>query len=170
MFAMLKKVEKNWWVVPILAFLCVLACLVLMSVFGGPRLLAAAQPGARKDIYSSLTGSSSGLLGFALAAVAILAAFAPRDTQGADRQKEKKLADARSDIAKCLLVTSLFLVVLLVASTVGIGIDPSHGPGDIAIATTVASAAFASLIGLLISGLGVTLSILERSAIHGGNN
>ncbi|WP_406453650.1 hypothetical protein OG782_22385 [Streptomyces sp. NBC_00876] len=118
----------------------------------------------RKDIYSSLTGSSSGLLGFALAAVAILSAFAPKvDAQGTNRRKEREMAEARSDIAKCLLVTSLFLMVLLVVSTIGIGVDAEKG-GNRLISSLILSAAFSSLVGLLISGLGVTLSILERNA------
>lgn len=140
-------------------------CLTLMSVLSGPSLLAAVKPDLRKDIYSSLTGSSSGLLGFALAAVAILAAFAPKvDTQGRNRRKEEDMADARSDIAKCLLVTSAFLMVILVASTVGIGID-AGSEGNASLSIIIVSAGFASLVGLLISGLGVTLSILERNSL-----
>ncbi|WP_138900742.1 hypothetical protein [Streptomyces albidochromogenes] len=120
-------------------------------------------PDLRKDIYSSLTGSSSGLLGFALAAVAILSAFAPKvDARGANRRREREMADARSDIAKCLIVTSLFLMMILVVSTIAIGIDAERG-GNRPISITIISAAFSSLVGLLISGLGVTLSILERN-------
>ncbi|MFH9547703.1 hypothetical protein [Streptomyces sp. NPDC017435] len=164
MSSLATKINRNWWVIPILAFGSAVTCLVLMSALGGPRMLAAVKPDLRKDIYSSLTGSSSGLLGFALAAVAILAAFAPRtDTQERNRRREVALADARTDIAKCLLVTSVFLMTILVASTVGIGMD-ARDNGNSSISTIVVAAAFASLVGLLISGLGVTLSILERNA------
>lgn len=160
------KVNRNWWVFPILAFIGAATCLSLFSAFGGTYLLAAVKPDLRKDIYSSLTGSSSGLLGFALAAVAILAAFAPKvDAQGRNRRKEEELAEARSDIAKCLLVTSAFLMVILVASTVGIGVDVDR-KGSPTLSVIVVSAGFASLIGLLISGLGVTLSILERNSLQ----
>ncbi|MEU1072436.1 MULTISPECIES: hypothetical protein [unclassified Streptomyces] len=159
------KVNRNWWTFPVVAFVGAVALLSLASAFGGPYLLAALKPELRKDIYSSLTGSSSGLLGFALAAVAILAAFAPKiDMQGRNRHKEQALADARSDIAKCLLVTSLFLMVVLVTSTVGIGVDVSR-EGSPVLSVIISAAGFASLIGLLISGLGVTLSILERNSL-----
>ncbi|MFD8332036.1 hypothetical protein ACFV42_05140 [Streptomyces solisilvae] len=161
-----EKVNRNWWIFPIVAFIGAATCLSLVSVFGGTYLLAAVKPDLRKDIYSSLTGSSSGLLGFALAAVAILAAFAPKiDAQGRNRRKEEELAEARSDIAKCLLVTSAFLMVILVASTIGIGADAGR-EGNSVLSVLVVAAGFASLIGLLISGLGVTLSILERNSLR----
>ncbi|MEU6811102.1 hypothetical protein ABZ920_19365 [Streptomyces sp. NPDC046831] len=161
-----EKINRNWWIFPIVAFIVAAACLFLVSVFDGTCLLAAVKPDLRKDIYSSLTGSSSGLLGFALAAVAILAAFAPKiDGQGRNRRKEEELAEARSDIAKCLLVTSAFLMVILVASTIGIGADAGR-EGNPVLSVLVVAAGFASLIGLLISGLGVTLSILERNSLR----
>jgi cytochrome bd-type quinol oxidase subunit 2 len=163
---LVEKINRNWWIFPILAFIGAATCLSLASAFGGTYLLAAVKPDLRKDIYSSLTGSSSGLLGFALAAVAILAAFAPKiDAQGRNRRKEEELAEARSDIAKCLLVTSAFLMVILVASTIGIGADAGR-EGNPVLSVLVVAAGFASLIGLLISGLGVTLSILERNSLR----
>ncbi|MCX5501869.1 hypothetical protein OG887_21170 [Streptomyces sp. NBC_00053] len=163
MSGIMEKINRNWWVLPILAFVCALMCLLVISLLEGPRLLAGLDPDLRKDIYSSLAGSSSGLLGFALAAVAILSAFAPKvDAQGANRRREREMAEARNDIAKCLIVTSLFLMMILVMSTIGIGIDSDPG-GNRLISAVIISASFASLVGLLISGLGVTLSILERN-------
>ncbi|MEU9973715.1 hypothetical protein [Streptomyces sp. NPDC051014] len=162
---MAAKLNRNWWVIPIITFIGAEAASVVMQTITGPRLMGAIKPDLRKDIYSSLTGSSSGLLGFALAAVAILAAFAPKvDATGRDRRREQNLARARNDIAKCLLVTSAFLMMVLVASTVAIGADVSQ-KANVPISTVVVSAGFASLVGLLISGLGVTLSILERNSL-----
>ncbi|MGW6911573.1 hypothetical protein [Streptomyces sp. NPDC054940] len=164
MSSLAAKLNRNWWVLPIIAFVVAEVTTVVMQTVTGPRLLGAIKPDLRKDIYSSLTGSSSGLLGFALAAVAILAAFAPKsEARGRDRRREQDLADARNDIAKCLLVTSVFLMTILVTSTVGIGADASP-KASLPISTVVVSAGFASLVGLLISGLGVTLSILERNS------
>lgn len=59
MSGIMEKINRNWWVLPILAFACALMCLLVISVLGGPRLLAGLEPDLRKDIYSSLTGSSS---------------------------------------------------------------------------------------------------------------
>ncbi|MDN3294361.1 hypothetical protein QWM81_09920 [Streptomyces ficellus] len=164
MSKILKKMNQNWWIFPLLVFVVVESILVAISFVVGPILLAMVEPGLRKDIYSSLTGSSSGLLGFSLAAVAILAAFSPRVGAGVNRTREQSMAEARGDIAKCLLATSFLLMIVLVVSTIGIGID-TKGEGNLPIVSLVVAAAFASIIGLLISGLGVTLSILERNSL-----
>jgi hypothetical protein len=158
------KIGSNLWVIPVAVFVVGEVALISVAAWvENPILLAAVKPDLRKDIYSSLTGSSSGLLGFCLAAVAILAAFAPRrDDRPAARRREREMAEARSDIAKCLLVTSLFLMLILGFSTVGIGADVKEH-GNVVIAGTVMSSALAGVSGILISGLGVTLSILERS-------
>ncbi|MEU2495473.1 hypothetical protein [Streptomyces sp. NPDC007883] len=163
MSKVLKWVNRNWWVTPIVAFISAQMALALTSFLTGPALLAAVKPDLRKDIYSSLTGSSSGLLGFTLAAVAILAAFAPKTDPGTSKRREREMADARNDIAKCLFVTALFLAIILTVSTIGIGMDTKSN-GNPALTSPVVAASFASLIGLLISGLGVTLSILERNS------
>jgi hypothetical protein len=129
----------------------------------GAFLLAAVDPDSRKDIYSSLTGSSSGLLGFALAAVAIMAAFGRRIGESQEiRERENDLADARVGISKVLLATSILLMVLLVAATVAIGVDRGK-VGDFSLTSIVVSSALSSLIGLLVSGAGLTLSLMERS-------
>ncbi|MGC5363058.1 hypothetical protein ACPXCE_15460 [Streptomyces sp. DT24] len=129
----------------------------------GGFLLAAVDPDSRKDIYSSLTGSSSGLLGFALAAVAIMAAFGRRSGESQEiRERENNLADARVGISKVLLVTSILLMVLLVAATVAIGADRGK-VGNFSLTSIVVSSAVSSLIGLLVSGAGLTLSLMERS-------
>lgn len=131
---------------------------------GNTILVASLDSDQRKDFYSSLTGSSSGLLGFALASVAILAAFGQRSVVSAeDQRREDHLARARADISKVLLVTSLLLMMVLIASTIGLGID-RHPQGNLLISSLVASSACASLIGLLVSGAGLALSLVERSS------
>ncbi|MEV8329617.1 hypothetical protein [Streptomyces niveus] len=169
MAGLANRVGSNLWVIPIACFTIAEALLIAVAFwFDDPILLVSVKPELRKDIYSSVTGSSSGLLGFCLAAVAILAAFAPkRDDRPAARRHEREMAEARSDIAKCLLVTSLFLVIILGFSTVGIGADVRE-QGNVAIAGTVTAAGLAAIGGILISGLGVTLSILERSQNDAG--
>lgn len=163
MTSLLRWVFSNLWSIPIGVFLAsATAITAFTTVNGGPILLASVNASLRKDIYSSLTGSSSGLLGFCLAAVAILAAFTPRrGNTSTSRHYERNMANARSDIAKCLLTTSLFLIFILVSSTIGIGVDSSPA-GNLIISSIATSAGFASVTGILISGAGVTLSILER--------
>src|SRR4051812_8305004 len=93
--------------------------------FGGrPILLSAMSPTNRQPIYASLTGSSSSLLGFAIAAVAILSAFRPRTRKSeAAKIAERRVAAARDRLVISLLATSMFLLVLLVASSLAIATD-----------------------------------------------
>lgn len=159
-----KWLDRHLWILPFLVFLVVEAALIATRLFkSGAAFLAAMDADSRKEIYSSLTGSSSGLLGFALAAVAIMAAFGRRDTSSQEsRARENQLADARVGISKVLLATSLFLMVILIAATVAIGVDDSK-VGNFTLASVVMSAAVSSLTGLLVSGAGLTLSLVERS-------
>lgn len=156
--------DRNLWVLPILTFLLAeIALLVYHNTVGDPLLLAKIKPENRKEIYSSLTGSSSGLLGFALAAVAIMAAFGRRSVNmQEDRQRENQLADARVGISKILLATSIFLMAILVTATVAIGIDDQKS-GSFVLTSIITSSVASSLIGLLVSCAGLVLSLAERS-------
>jgi hypothetical protein len=156
--------DKHLWTLPFLAFLLSDATLIAIHYFYSTKFfLAAVEAENRKEIYSSLTGSSSGLLGFALAAVAIMAAFGRRPTASQEnRNRENQLANARVGISKVLLSTSVFLMTILVTATVGIGIDDDK-VGSFPITTIITASSASSLIGLLVSGAGLTLSLMERS-------
>ncbi|MFC8292454.1 hypothetical protein ACFUJ0_03420 [Streptomyces sp. NPDC057242] len=157
-------VDKHLWTLPFFTFLFTGTSLIAIRYFYAKEFfLAAVEAENRKEIYSSLTGSSSGLLGFALAAVAIMAAFGKRPTSNQDdRNRENRLADARVGISKILLATSVFLMAILITATVGIGIDDDK-VGSFPITTIIVASSVSSLIGLLVSGAGLTLSLMERS-------
>jgi ABC-type transport system involved in cytochrome bd biosynthesis fused ATPase/permease subunit len=161
---MAQWLDRNLWIIPLLVFLIAEGVLVGIRAFGTDEpLLASVDPENRKEIYSSLTGSSSGLLGFALAAVAIMAAFGRREASTQEtRERENRLAGARTGISKVLLSTSVFLMVILVAATAAIGMDNDKA-GSFALTSVITSAAASSLVGLLVSGAGLTLSLMERS-------
>lgn len=156
--------DRHLWVLPILVFLIIeTAFIATRFLKNGAFLLAQLDTENRKEIYSSLTGSSSGLLGFALAAVAIMAAFGRRTASTPDQHnRENRLAEARVGISKILLATSVLLMVILVASTLAIGIDDSK-TGSFTLTSIVTSAAISSVMGLLVSCAGLTLSLAERS-------
>lgn len=156
--------DKHLWTLPFLAFVITGTSLIAVHYFREKEFfLEAVEAENRKEIYSSLTGSSSGLLGFALAAVAIMAAFGRRPTSNqVDRSRENRLADARVGISKILLATSVFLMAILVTATVGIGIDDGK-VGSFPITTIIVASSVSSLMGLLVSGAGLTLSLMERS-------
>lgn len=157
-------IDRNLWILPFLSFLLTeLVLIALHYTQGDPLLLAKIKTENRKEMYSSLTGSSSGLLGFALAAVAIMAAFGRRSTSTQDdRQRENQLADARVGISKILLATSLFLMTILVTATVAIGVDDQKS-GSFALTSVITSSVASSLIGLFVSCAGLVLSLAERS-------
>jgi hypothetical protein len=163
MITTLKWFDRHLWSVPILMFLVAeLALSVWSAASRSPVLLAAAKVASRQQIYSSLTGSSSALLGLALAAVAILAAFGPPAPRG-DQQalNEARLARARANLIGSLLVASFFLLVILVTATTALAVDSSL-IGKWAVTTTIEASAIASVLGLLISGLGLALVIADR--------
>ncbi|MET8557643.1 hypothetical protein ABZV64_22190 [Streptomyces sp. NPDC004959] len=157
-------IDHNLWVLPFLFFLIAEIALVALHYSdSGPLLLAKVKAENRKEIYSSLTGSSSGLLGFALAAVAIMAAFGRRSVnEPGEIQRENNLATARVGISKVLLATSVFLVAILVTATLAIGTDDKR-EGSFILTSIITSSAVASLLGLLVSCAGLTLSLTERS-------
>jgi hypothetical protein len=162
--AVLKWLDRHLWSVPILVFLVAeLALSVWSATSRSPVLLAAAHTASRQQIYSSLTGSSSALLGLALAAVAILAAFGPRPARaGQQTQNEAGLARARTNLVGSLLVASFFLLVILITATLALAVDSRH-IGNSAVTTIIEASVVASVLGLLLSGLGLALVVAERS-------
>lgn len=157
--------DRNMWAVPALTFVLTETTLIAWRVgSGSPILLSSAQPAIRQQIYTSLASTASSLLGFAIASVAILAAFSPRAerTQMRTQPDERQLARARAYVTVSLLATALFLLILLVTTTVALGLTPTAN-GKFAIVSTAISSALASLTGLLTGGLGLSLSIIERT-------
>jgi uncharacterized membrane protein len=158
-------IDQHLWSIPILLFIATeLALAIWTAASPKPLLLAAAPLVTRQAIYSSVAGSSSALLGLALAAVAILAAFGPRPTQtAAEAKREASLTRARNNIiVGSLLTASLFLLMLLVTATLALAVDSKHS-GNSAITVMLEGAGPASVVGLLVSGVGLALVIVERS-------
>ena len=158
-------IDRHIWALPAFIFLPFELPLLILDEMHHAVLLAAVASDSRKDVYSSLAGSAGGLLGFALAGVAILAAFAPKEasTPGA-RARERRLADARNSIMKCLLSSSFFLLLVLIFSTIGLAIDDGKTGGSI-VTSFVVSSCFASIVGLFVSGLGLAMAVIERNTV-----
>lgn len=126
-------------------------------------LLAAASLTAREAVYSSLTSSASALLGLALAIVAVIVAFGPCPSQtGQPTKTERNLARARTIITGSLLMASFFMLVVLIVSTIALSVDTKH-IGNSATTTLIEAAGIASVVGLALGGIGLTLVIVERS-------
>jgi hypothetical protein len=161
---LIRWIDRNLWSVPFLVFLLSELGLGLWSVASGkPVLLATAPVTTRQAVYSSLTGSASALLGLALAAVAILVAFAPRsDPSGQTSKSERRLARARTIIAGSLLAASFFMFMVVITATIALAMDGKQN-GNSAITTLIEASGFASVIGLLNGGVGLALVVVDRS-------
>ena len=160
----LQWVDRHLWSLPVLIFLLAELAFGMWSAMSSkPVLLAAAPLTARQAVYSSLTGSSSALLGLAVAAVAILAAFGPRPAgPGQPSRSERSLARARTIIAGSLLAASFFLLVVVITATVALAVDVRN-TGNSVITTLIEASGIASVVGLLIGSIGLAFVIVERS-------
>jgi hypothetical protein len=160
----LRWIDRHLWSLPVLVFLlCELGFSAWSAASSRPVLLAAAPLIARQAVYSSLTGSSSALLGLAVAAVAVIVAFGPRPAAtGIPSEIERKRAEARTTIAGSMLAVSFFLLVAAVAATVALAVDV-RPTGNSAITTLVEASGIAGIVGLLVGGAGLTLVVVERS-------
>lgn len=156
--------DRNLWAISILVFAIAEFGLSLWSYLSDkPVLLASLAPSLRQPVYSSLTGTTSSLLGFVITAIAILAAFGPRAPKDAlEDSKERRMARARDRITVSLLAAAMFLLALLILASFGIATD-TRRVGNWLLNILSLGAACASLVGLLISGAGVALAVLERN-------
>jgi hypothetical protein len=160
----LRWVDRHLWSLPVLIFLLAALGLGVWSAMSSkPVLLAAAPLSARQAVYSSLVGSLSALLGLAVAAVAILAAFGLRPARtGQPSRSELRLARARTSIAGSLLAASFFMLVVVITATVALAVD-IRNTGNSSTTTLIEASGIASVVGLLVGGIGLAFVIIERS-------
>lgn len=161
---MIKWIDRNLWSVPVAFFILAVSGFTIAQVeCGHPLLLSSAQAAARQSLYSSLAGTSSSLLGFVIAAVAVLAAFTPREVESSrGRMQEKLLAKARTQLITALLSTSFFLLMVLITSSLALVVD-LHKVGNPTLTTIILGSVISSVVGLTIGGLGLALAIIEYS-------
>jgi hypothetical protein len=151
--------DRRWWVLVVAIFAgSEVGFTVWAQLSDGPTLLARADKADRSDLYSSLSSSSGALLGFTIAAVAVLIAFGG---PASPAPREANLDAARRKLVGVLLVTAAFLGSALALSTIALGVDRAAA-GHEWLEHLTLSAAVASAIGLAIGGLGFTLAVLER--------
>jgi len=156
----LRWLDRHWWVFIFAIFAgSEIGLAVWERLSSGPILLARADTGDRGDIYSSLSTTSGALLGFTIAAVAVLITLGPASGRSA---REANLDSARRRLVQVLLTTATFLGLALALSTVALGVDRGSA-GRQWIEHLVLASAVASAIGLAIGGLGFALAVLERA-------
>lgn len=152
-------VDRRWWVLIAAIFVgSEIGFTAWAQLSDSPTLLARADKAERGDLYSSLSSSSGALLGFTIAAVAVLIAFG---RPASPSPREANLDAARRKLVSVLLVTAAFLGSALVLSTIALGVDRAAA-GHEWLEHLTLSAAAASAAGLAVGGLGFTLAVLER--------
>jgi hypothetical protein len=89
--------------------------------------------------------------------------FGPRPARaGQQTQNEAGLTRARTNLVGSLLVASFFLLVILITATLALAVDSRH-IGNSAVTPIIEASVVASVLGLLLSGLGLALVVAERS-------
>ncbi len=154
-----RRLDRHWWVLIVAMFVgSEIGLTVWAQLSDGPTLLARADKAGRSDVYSSLSSSSGALLGFTIAAVAVLTAFGGPASPG---PREANIIAARRKLSGILLVTAAFLGATLALSTIALGVDRDTAGHEWLEHLTVTTAG-ASAVGLAIGGLGFALAVLER--------
>ena len=159
---MLRWVDRHPWSVPVSIFVLATVIARFSQPLFGVTASFTCGP-LRQQVYSSLTGASSALLGFLIAAVTILAAFGKRPTTTlADQHREEALALARMRLVLVLLAAAFFMLVVLV--TASIALASSNYPDRLNFAdATILGGVAAGVAGILYGGLGLGLAVAERA-------
>jgi hypothetical protein len=146
-----KRLDRLWWLTVLVLDLA-LFVIFLLTTRPEFSYLGRTDRAGRAALYSALAGVSAGLLGFSIAAVAILIAV--------PRTQQERFSRARNQTVSVLLSTSLLVAVTLVSSILGMVIDQdARAPAWLA--ASLVSSMISSLTGLAISGL--SLAVLLRS-------
>lgn len=158
---MFKALDRRPWTVPAVVFVLTAAALLVLRLFG--IFVSFTSSGLRAQFYSSVTGSSSSLLGFLIAAVTILAAFGKRQTSiPQEQRREQALADARTRLVVVLLAAALSMLVTLVSASLALA--GSGSPDRLLILDMlIVSGAAAGIMGITYGGIGLALAVAERA-------
>ena|SRR5215211_996054 len=152
----MRRLDRSWhWVI---LGLFVLAAVVnyVLSVWRDSQVLLESIPkGERLAVYDATSAAAGPLLGFVVAAVAVLIALPDRPSV----ERLRELAAWRA-LPKMLLVTATLLTVTLILTLVGQSADASTN-SDWLFEVFVFAAMVGSLFGLVVSGLAFGLAITQ---------
>lgn len=159
---MLTAIDQRPWTVPVgVVAVAGIAATIWPVAFGVP--ISFTDGPLRQQVYSSLAGSSSSLLGFLIAAVTILAAFGKRPTSNpADQARESALAIARTKLVVVLLTAAVCMLAVLVAATLALA--SANFPGRLYLLDGILLAGTsAGVSGIILGGLGLGFAVAERA-------
>ena len=160
---MIKWLDEHPWFVPVLAAAAAGAVAILYPHLTDSSL-SFTNSSVRQQVYGSLAGSSSSLLGFLLAAVTVLAAFGKRSSGTPQaRIREDRLAVARTKLVVLLLVAAFFMFVVLVSASLALAL--SSQPGQLALLDgLIISSVAGGLVGLVFGCIALGLAVAERNS------
>src|SRR5215211_7327960 len=152
----MRRLDRSWhWVI---LGLFVLAAVVnyVLSVWRDSQVLLESIPkGERLAVYDATSAAAGPLLGFVVAAVAVLIALPDRPSV----ERLKELAAWRA-LPKMLLVTAGLLTLTLLLTLLGQTADASR-EGDPVFEVFAFASMCGSLVGLVLSGTAFALAVTQ---------
>jgi uncharacterized membrane protein YjgN (DUF898 family) len=158
---MWRTIDRNLWTLPLLVFVLSGGLVVIFDWRFHLPISFTSTP-LRQQFYSSLTGSSSSLLGFLIAAVTIIAAFGRRyQATASEGRREDALATARAQIIILLLIAAMLMLFVLLAATVALSMSNSPNRLYVLDGLIIASST-AALVGVVTGAVALGLAVIER--------
>lgn len=158
---MWRAIDRNLWCLPVILFALSISLVTILN-WRFHVVASFTYSPLRQQVYSSLAGSSSSLLGFLIAAITIIAAFGRRhQTIVEEIRRERILAAARAQIVILLLVAATFILFVLLAST--IALSASNAPNRLYVLDgLILSSSIAALVGIITGAAALSLAVIER--------
>lgn len=152
----MRRLDRSWhWVILAVFALAGLVDYGLSIWLDGEVLLASVPRAERLAVYDATSAAAGPLLGFVIAAVAVLIALPDRPSV----ERLRELAAWRA-LPKMLLVTAALLTLTLLLTLVGQTADASR-VGDWLFEVVVFASMCGSLFGLIMSGMAFGLAVTQ---------
>jgi hypothetical protein len=152
----MRRLDRSWhWVILGVFVLAAVVDYVLSVWRDSPVLLESIPKGERLAVYDATSAAAGPLLGFVVAAVAVLIALPDRPSV----ERLRELAAWRA-LPKMLLVAATLLTVTLILTLTGQSADASTN-SDWLFEVFVFAAMVGSLFGLVVSGLAFGLAVTQ---------
>lgn len=152
----MRRLDRSWHWITLVVFLLAGVVDYALSVWrDSPVLLESIPQGERLAVYDATSAAAGPLLGFVVAAVAVLIALPDRPSV----ERLRELAAWRA-LPKMLLVTATLLTLTLILTLAGQSADASR-ESDWLFEGFVFAAMVGSLLGLVVSGLAFGLAVTQ---------
>lgn len=153
---MLERLDARLWLTPILTTVAIIALSCASRVAWGKwPALNGLETSERAQVYSAIAGAAGGLLGFTLAALAIVFAFG--------RSESERLRVGTRGLVSLLLATSLLLLSTLTLALTSLAMDTTAAVNSV-LATGAVAGSIGSAAGLAVSLAAFSLAVLSNQS------